>query len=340
MAGNSSEEFRTISGPQKAAILLLSLSEEQSAKIFAMMDDEEIRELSIIMASLGNIGANLVERLFVEFADAISSTGSLVGTYESTERLLTKSIGKDRVAAIMEEIRGPAGRTMWDKLGNVNEQVLANYLKNEYPQTVAVVLSKIKADHSAKVLSLLPETFAMEVIMRLLRMENVQKEILDGVEQTLRTEFMSNLTRSSRKDSHELVADIFNGLDRNTESRFMSALEERNRESADRVKKLMFTFQDLIRIDSQGIQVLLRMAEREKLALALKGAPENIKDLFFSNMSARASKMLLEDMEGLGPVRMKDVEEAQAAIVATAKDLATSGEITIAEGNSNDEIIY
>src|SRR5450830_1623677 len=165
------EDYRGLTGPQKAAILMLSLAEEQSSKLFGMMDDEEIKEISQSMANLGNVNAGLVERLFVEFADQISSTGSLVGSFESTERLLMKTLPKDRVDMIMEEIRGPAGRTMWDKLGNVNETVLANYLKNEYPQTVAVVLAKIKPDHAARVLSLLPENFAMEVIMRMLRME-------------------------------------------------------------------------------------------------------------------------------------------------------------------------
>ena len=209
------------------------LYEVITARLFSLMDDEEIKEISQVMASLGTVNAALVERLFIEFADAISATGSLVGTYESTERLLMKALPKDRVSTIMEEIRGPAGRTMWDKLGNVNEQVLANYFKNEYPQTVAVVLSKIKVDHAARVLSLLPENFSMEVIMRMLRMESVQKEVLDKVEQTLRTEFMSNLARTARRDAHELIAEIFNNLDRATESKFITALEERSRESAD-----------------------------------------------------------------------------------------------------------
>lgn len=340
MANAAIEDYRVLNGPQKASILLLSLGEEQSGKIFSMMDDEEIRELSVSMASLGTISSGIVEKLFLEFAEAIANTGSLVGSFESTERLLLKTLPKDRVQLIMDEIRGPAGRTMWDKLGNVNEQVLANYLKNEYPQTVAVVLSKIKADHSSKVLSLLPETFALEVIMRMLRMEVVQKEVLDDVEQTLRAEFMSNLARGSRRDSHELIAEIFNNLDRSTEGRFMSALEERNKESADRVKSLMFTFEDLIRVDGQGIQVLLRQAPKDQLALALKTASEQIKELFFKNMSERAGKMLKEDMEALGPVRVRDVEEAQSAIVTLTKELGSNGEIQISEGGEQDEIVY
>ncbi len=334
------EDYRSLTGPQKAALFLLSLGEEHSSKLFALMDDEEIKEISQVMASLGTVNSGLVERLFIEFADALSATGSLVGTYESTERLLMKALPKDRVSLIMDEIRGPAGRTMWDKLGNVNEQVLANYFKNEYPQTVAVVLSKIKVDHAARVLALLPENFSMEVIMRMLRMESVQKEVLDGVEKTLRTEFMSNLARTNRRDSHELIADIFNNLDRNSESRFMSALEERNRESAERIKALMFTFEDLVRLDAQGVQTLLRHVEKDKLGLALKGASDPIKEMFFKNMSERAGKMLREDMEAMGPVRLREVDEAQSMIVTLAKELANSGQIVISEGREEDELIY
>ena len=340
MKQNVIDDYNVLSGQQKAAVLMLSLDEERSSALFSMMDDEEIKELSVIMASLGKVNSNVVEQLLLEFNDKISNNDNLIGTYESTERLLAKALDKDRVSVIMEQIRGPAGRTMWDKLGNVNEHVLANYLKNEYPQTIAVILSKIKAEHAAKVIALFPENFAMEIVMRMLRMDSVQKEILDSLEKTLRKEFMSNLSKSTRRDSHELIADIFNSLDRNTESRFMEALEERNRESADRVKSLMFTFEDLIRIDNQGIQVLLRNIDKDKLAIALKGSSDTIKELFFNNMSTRAGKIIKEDMDAMGPVRVRDVEEAQQYIVGAAKDLASSGEIVVSEGKDSDELIY
>ena len=201
------EDYRTLTGAEKAAIFLLSLGEDHTSKVFQHMDTEEILELSQVMASLGKVGSNVVERLFVDFAEQMSGTNALIGTLDSTERLLTKVMGGEKVNEIMEEIRGPAGRTMWEKLGNVNEEILANFLQKEYPQTVAVVLSKIQTDHAAAVLSLLPETFAMEVINRMLRMEAVQKEVLDDVEKTLRTEFMSNLARTARRDSHEMMAE-------------------------------------------------------------------------------------------------------------------------------------
>ncbi len=336
----SKDDFRGLSGPQKAAIFMLAIGQDQSSKLFARMDDEEIKEMSQVMASLGSVSSTVIERLFVEFADQLSSAGSLVGTFDTTERLLAQAIPPERVAQIMEEIRGPAGRTMWDKLGNVNEGVLANYLKNEYPQTVAVVLSKIKADHAARVLAMLPENFAMEVIMRMLRMESVQKDVLDHVEKTLRTEFMTNLARTARRDSHEMMAEIFNNLDRNTESRFISALEERNRESADRIKQLMFTFDDLVRVDASGIQRLLRQVEKDVLATALKGASDEVKQLFFSNMAERASKMLKEDIEAMGAVRLRDVDEAQAKIVSAAKALADAGEIVISGQEEEDQLVY
>jgi len=334
------EDYRTMSGPEKAALLMLSVGEENASRLFGIMDDDEIRELSQAMANLGNVSAQMVERLLVDFVDQISSTGSMVGNFDNTERLLAKVLDRDRVGNIMEEIRGPAGRTMWEKLANVNETVLANYLKNEYPQTVAVVLSKVKPEHASRVLTLLPEPFAMEVIMRMLRMESVQKEVLDDVERTLRIEFMSNLARTNRRDAHEMMADIFNFLDRGMEARYLTALEERNKDSAERIKALMFTFEDLGELDPGGIQTLLRNADKDKIGIALKGASAELRDLFFSNMSERAAKILREDMQSMGPVRLRDVDEAQMLMVTLAKDLAASGEIVIADSKGEDELVY
>mgnify|MGYP002654670841 FL=1 len=231
----------TLKGQKKAATLMLALGESQVAKILGKLHEDEIRDLSLSMAELGTVPSTQVEEVVREFAMLLGQTGTLIGSFDVTERLLLRTLPRERAFQIMEEIRGPAGRTMWDKLGNVNEAVLANYLKNEYPQTVAVVLSKVKPDHAARVLSLLPEAFAMEVVMRMLRMETIQKEALDGVERTLRSEFMSNLARGQRRDAHEVMAEIFNNLDRAAESRILVALEERNRESAEKIRALMFT---------------------------------------------------------------------------------------------------
>ena len=334
------DDIKTLTGPEKAAIFMLSLTDDAAAAVWDQFDEDEIREVSVTMSNLGQVSSTLVETLLVEFAGKMSGTGTIVGSFEATQRLLTRFLPDDRVNSVMDEIRGPAGRTMWEKLGNVNEQVLANYLKNEYPQTVAVVLSKIKSDHAARVLGSLPEDFALEVINRMLRMEAVQKEILEKVEQTLRAEFMSNLSRTNRRDSHELMAEIFNNFDRQTEGRFMASLEERNREAAEKIKALMFTFEDLSQLDPGSIQTLLRAFDKDKLGLALKGASDSLRDLFFSNMSERAGKILKEDMEVMGPVRLRDVDEAQMMMVNLAKDLAARGEIMLADSKGDDELVY
>jgi len=328
-----------LSGPERAAVVLLALGEEHKT-IWEHLDDEEIKEISQAMAGLGTVSSAAVEQLLVDFISGMSGAGAIMGSFEQTQRLLQAFLPADKVDSLMEEIRGPAGRTMWDKLGNVNEGVLANYLKNEYPQTVAVVLSKVKSDHAARVLAALPEDFALECVTRMLRMEPVQREILDKIEQTLRTEFMSNLARTSKRDSHEMMADIFNAFDRQTEARFIAALEERNRESAERIRALMFVFEDLSKLDPGGVQTLLRNVEKDQLALGLKGASDSLREMFFSNMSERAAKIMREDMESMGPVRLRDVDQAQMAMVQVAKDLAAKGEIMLAGAGGDDELIY
>ncbi|MFN3582425.1 flagellar motor switch protein FliG [Phenylobacterium sp.] len=337
--GKSVGDAAKLTGPEKAAVVLLALGEEH-ASVWQQLDEDEIKEISQAMASLGTVHSSVVEDLLVEFVSGMSATGAIMGSFEQTQRLLASIMPGDKVDQLMEEIRGPAGRTMWDKLGNVNEAVLANYLKNEYPQTVAVVLSKIKSEHAARVLAALPEDFALECVMRMLRMEPVQRDILDKIEQTLRTEFMSNLARTSKRDSHEMMADIFNAFDRQTESRFLTALEERNREAAERIRALMFVFEDLSKLDPGGVQTLLRTVEKDQLGLALKGASDSLREMFFSNMSERAAKIMREDMETMGPVRLRDVDQAQMAIVQVAKDLANKGEIMLAGASGDDELVY
>src|SRR3984957_8965795 len=327
-------------GPERAAVLMLALGEQHGAKIWNLLDDDELRQISIVMSTIGTIEAQQVEDLLLEFVSRMSASGALMGNYDATERLLQQYLPPERVSGIMEEIRGPAGRHMREKLSNVQEEVLANYPKNEYPQTVAVVLSKIRPEHAARVLAILPEDLALDVVNRMLRMEAVQKEVLERVELTLRTEFMSNLSQTRRRDAHEVMAEIFNNFDRQTETRFLTALEEDNRESAERIKTLMFTFDDLTKLDAASAQTLMRHVEKDKLGVALKGATEPVRQFFLSNMSARAAKMLLDDMGAMGPVRLRDVDEAQALLVNLAKDLAAKGEIIISKSRGEEELVY
>ena len=331
---------RKLTGPERAAVLMLALGEQHGAKIWTLLDDDELRQLSIIMSTIGTVESSSVENLLLEFVSRMSASGALLGNYDATERLLQQYLPPERVGGIMEEIRGPAGRNMWEKLSHVQEDILANYLKNEYPQTVAVVLSKLRPEHTARVLAILPGEFSLDVVTRMLRMEAVQKEVIERVEQTLRTEFMSSLSQTRRRDAHEQMAEIFNSFDRQTETRFMTALEEENREAAERIKNLMFTFDDLVKLDTGSAQTLMRHVDKDKLAIALKGATEPVRQFFLGNMSSRAAKMLNDDMGALGPVRLRDVDDAQSQLVNLAKDLAAKGEIMISKNRSDEELVY
>ena len=336
---NEGQESRELKPDEKAAVLMLALGPDHGKPIFDELDEMEIKQLSRAMVRLGPISQDMLDSLLLGFVTQVSSTGSLSGNTDSTERLLLSFLPQDRVNTIMEEIRGPAGRNMWEKLSNVQEDILANYLKNEYPQTIAVVLSKISTDHASRVLAVLPEELALDVVQRMLGLDPVQKEILEKIEMTLRTEFMSTLSHTQRRDSHEQMAEIFNSFDRQTEARFMTALEDQSRDSAERIKELMFTFEDLVRLETSAIQALIQKMDKRDLALALKGANEQTKDLFFHNMSTRAAKLLKDDMETMGPVRLKNVDEAQGKVVSIAKDMAARGEIIITKNNGEEEMI-
>jgi flagellar motor switch protein FliG len=332
-------ELKKFTGPQRAAALLLVLGKEHGAPIWEGLSTEEVKELSSAMAQLGRIPAAVVEYLLVMFSSEVSSMASLHGSYETTERLLVGIMPNDKVREIMEDIRGPSGRTMWDKLSNVGEGVLAGYLKNEYPQTVAVILSKLKPDHAARVLAELPRDFGVDVVTRMLRMDTVQKDVILEVEQTLKTEFMNNLSRSQRRDPHESMADVFNAMDRSTEEAMLTALDDRLPESAERIRSLMFTFEDLTNLLPAAIAAIVKNADKKTMALALKGAPEEARKVFFAGMTERAASLLRDDMSNMGPVRARDCEEAQSQLVRLAKTLADKGEIVLVDPKSDDAVI-
>ncbi len=334
-------DLRQLSGLQRAATLLLALGPENGAPIWEQLAPDEAKELSNAMAQLGTIAAPAVEQLLASFAREVGSISTLHGSFETTERLLNDVMPPEKVREIMEDIRGPAGRTMWDKLSNVSETLLAGYLQGEHPQTVAVVLGRLKTDQAARVLAAMPRRFAVDVVQRMLEMQPVEKEIVSEIESSLRAEFMANLSRNQRGDPHERMAELFNALDRATEEAMLAELDDSAPQAAERIRALMFTFADLSSLLPAAITVLIKGADKRQLALALKGASEEMRQMFLSTMTERAAKMLREDLTAMGPVRARDCEEAQAALVRLAKDLAERGEIMLVEpGNDDDVLIY
>jgi flagellar motor switch protein FliG len=332
------KDIKKLKGSQKVAIVLLSMSEENATKLFSMMSEEEIKEVSHAMSNLGTIQQEVVDEVLSTFIATFGNNNSYFGNVQTTKKLLDQVLDKERVESLMQEIQGPQGKDTWEKLGNVNEEMLALYLKNEHPQTAALVVSKMSSEHASKVLGNLPEKFSYDVIIRMLNMGSVKKEVLDRVEKILRAEFISSISKSHKRDSYELMAEIFNSFDRVSEAKFMTLLEKDFPDYADKIKNLMFTFEDLVKVDSKGMQALLRAIDKSKLTIALKGSSDKIKDLFFSNMSQRASRIIQEELEALGPIKVREVDDAQSEIINVAKELIAKGEIEVSEEGSDEYI--
>jgi flagellar motor switch protein FliG len=339
MTAKTVQSADDLTGAERAAVVMLALGEEASKPLWASFDEDELREVTRAISKLGSVAPDVVESLLYDFVMNLSTTGAISGSAASAQRLLRNVLPADMAESILEDIKGPAGKTMWDKLANVNERVLSGYLRNEHPQTVAVILSRIRPDHAARVLSALPALFTEEVIGRMLHLGPVQKEVLDQIEMTLRTEFMAALSRGADRDPYEAMAEIFNSFDRATERRFLETLDMKNPSAAEKIRSLMFVFEDLLRLDAQDMQKLLRHIDKTDLAIALKGSEASVSAHFFANMSERASSILRDDIEIMGPVRIKEVDQAQRKIVDTAERLADDGEIILSKTDS-EELVY
>ena len=310
---------RPSAGLKRAAVLLFALGDRHGEKLRQMLDAHESAEIAQLLLELENASTRLAGRLLGDLA---------------TEAAFARA-SQDHAVIAPEQ----PGSATWDYLADVHETVLASYLKGEFPQTAAVILSRIPTDHAARVLTELPDHFALEVVQRMLGMETVRPDILEQLAQTLRAEFMASLTRGAKSDPHERMADIFNKLERNTETRFLAALERGAPQSAARIKAMLLRFDDIAALDPGAIQTLLRHVDRDALATALKGATDAIRDIVFSNMSERAASALREEMETLGAPRLRDVDDAQTIIIAAAKTLAIKGEIAIGGKTNNDALL-
>lgn len=332
------KDIKKLKGSQKVAIVLLSMSEQNATKMFSMMNEEDIKEVSHAMSNLGSVEQEVVDQVLNNFMSSFGGENSYFGSLQTTRKLLDQVLEKDRVDSLMEEIQGPQGKNTWEKLGSVNEEILALYLRNEHPQTASLVISKMSSDHASKVLSNLPEEFTYEVIVRMMNMGSVKKEVLDKVEKILRAEFISSISKTHKRDSYELIAEIFNSFDRSNENKFMSKLEKDHPEYAERIKNLMFTFEDLTKLDSRSIQILLKGIDKSKLTFALKGASDKIKDLFLKNMSQRAARIIQEELESMGRVKVREVDDAQGEIINVAKELINRGEIEVSEDGEDEYI--
>jgi len=333
-----SSEMAPIPGPVKAAILLLALGEEQGATLWDMLESQDIRKVSAIMSRLGSIDAETLKAIAQNF---LNETGrsSLSGDPKITEKILMNALPRSKAKSIIDEIRLPENPDMWQKFSFTQSESIAKYLRNQHPQIAAVILSKLDTAATAKILPLLPNAMASDVLNRMLKIDTIDQSYLAIIETALKEEFSVIEKTPTVDDPVEKISKIFNFLDKKTEIRILSSLDESNHSAAQKIRALLFSFEDLSKLTPTAAQVLIRSIDRDILTKALKGATRGMKDFFFSQMSQRAAKTLQDDLDIMGPIRLKDVDEAQRMITNLAKDLAAKGEIMLASNSTDDEMI-
>jgi flagellar motor switch protein FliG len=327
----SSADAKRLSGPERAAILFLGLQQDQISKLMDHLNEDEIRTISRTMSRLGKVDPAIVEAVFADFGDSAASGGVIVGTTQTTERLLRSVlIGRDElVDSILQEISGPPKSNTWERVTTVEAKTLADYLGNEHPQVAAVVLSQLFADYAAQVLAQLPEASAADIMLRLLEVSIVNREILDDIERALRNDLGMDLVQDKKKDPHNYMADLIGRVNTDTEARLLGSLETVSPEHAAMVRKHMFTFADLVRISAASVQALLQECDKSRLAIALKLSDDSQRQKFLSNMSERQAKMFRDELEAGGTPRKPEVEEAQKEIVLLAKALSAAGLLSL-----------
>ena len=328
-----------LTGPQKAAIVLISLGEEFASKVFKQVDEEEVRELGRQMSLIRNIPAGVVEETFEEFNQLLGSELDLViKGDEFVKRTLTTAL-PDQADALLEDLATARLPEPFVRLRATDSRVLGNFIKNEHPQTIAVILAHLDPSKAGDVIRTFPENLQYEVVMRIGTLEQVPPEVVHEIDQVLAEEVVSVRETDGRTvGGIQAVAELLNHVDKATEEMLLERLEEYKSEMADEIRQLMFVFEDLSNIEDRGIRTILKEVSNEDLTMALKTASEELKAKILSNVSERAAAMIQEDLEVMGPVRLSDVERAQQNITRVARRLEKEGKIVIGVGGTAEDV--
>jgi flagellar motor switch protein FliG len=332
---------RELSGRQKAAILMVSLGSEASAKIMKNLREDEIEELTLEIANLKKVGNDVKDTVLEEFLQICIAQEYLVtGGIEYAKEILEKALGSQKAKEIIGKLTASLQIRPFDFARKTEPSQLLNFIQNEHPQTIALVMSYLRPEQAAIIISALPPIQQVEVARRIASMDRTSPEVLREVEQVLEKKLSSFVMHDfTITGGIEPVVDILNRVDRGTERTILEALAEEDPELADQIKSRMFVFEDVVGLDNKSIQRILREVDVKDLGLALKTSSEELKELILKNMSKRAAEMLQEDMQMMGPVRLRDVEEAQQKIVNVIRQLEDSGELVIARGKEDEMIV-
>jgi flagellar motor switch protein FliG len=334
-AGAGDQELK---GPDKAAIFLLTMGEEFTTEVFRELDDMEIKDLGKAMTSIQNVTATQVQDVLWEFSLAMQEPGELrVKGDDFFKNTIGRALDGDRADGLIQDVNSPIP---FSNIKNIDAKALGNFIRNEHPQTIALILAHIDPGKSAQIISEFPEPLQQDVMLRIADLEPVSNSILDEVEQVLREEIKAQGPVGGRPAGGSgTVAEILNQVDQNTENAILTKLEEDRADLANEVRKLMFVFEDLINVDDRSIRTILKEVNNDELTLALKAASPQMQEKIFANLSERAADMIREDLEAMGPTRLADVEKAQQSILRAAKKLEAEGKIVIGKGDGGDQFV-
>ena len=331
-------EEKVLSGPEKAAIFLLTMGEDFTTEIFKELEDQEIKSLGKAMSQIQNVSPNQVQDVLWEFVETLDvPTDIRIKGGDFFKSTIGQALDGDRAEGLLQDVNSPVP---FSNVKNIAAKPLGAFLRNEHPQTIALVLAHIDPGKSAQIISEFPEALQQDVVLRIADLETVPINILDEVESVLREEIKAQGPIGGRAaGGTNTVAEILNQVDQNTENNILTKLEEDRAELANEVRKLMFVFEDLIGVDDRSIRTILKEVNNDELTLALKAASEGMQEKVFANLSERAAGMIREDLEAMGPTRLADVEKAQQAILRVAKKLEAEGKIVIGKGDGGDQLV-
>lgn len=334
-----------LTGPQKASIFLYSLGEELASLIVKKLDEDEIKRLAGSMSQVSAVTPKMLESIFMEFNDRAASASEPIaigpaGGNQFIRNVLSKAIAGDKAQALLEEILGGGYSNLFQKVKQLDPKTLANFIKGEHPQTIAIILAHLESTTAAAVMRDLPPPLQADVAYRIAELDNVPPAILEEIDQAMQEEIsMLENVEGRKMGGLRTVAEILNQLDTTTETAILKGVEEQKQGLADEIRKLMFVFEDLYQVDDRGIMAILKEVSNEVLQMALKTASEDLKGKIFKNMSERAAQMMKEDLEVMGPVRLKDVEAAQQSIIKIAKKLESEGKIMLSGKGKEEEFV-
>lgn len=322
-------------GAQKAAILLLSFGEEISGEIFKNMSEFEIKRIGSAMSRLGRLEQDVIDDVMTEFYGILQQNKKFFyGGNDFTMKVIGNAFKGGEADELIEQLALGSSANL-DALELIDPRTLTNFIRNEHPQTIALILAHLDPQKCGEVLKLLPESLHTEIILRISNLDAVAPEIIDEIDDVLRNEIQAMGSISSQKiGGVEPIAEMLNLIDKATEEQILDNLEERDPELADQIRQLMFVFDDLSKIDDRGIQEIIKVVKPEQWMVALKTASEAVGELVFKNMSERAANMLKEDMEAMPAVKLSDVEKAQFDIVQITRKLEEEGKVVIAQGDT------